>query len=547
MSEYAVVEQVGWVVIAAVAALMVARRVGLPPILAYMLAGVVLGPVADVLVVGASIELLSELGVALLLFLVGLELSVGRIREVGRASVITGAVQMGLTFGLGAAAALALRFTPVEALFLGLAVTFSSTVVVVKLLDLTGDMTASHGRLSVGILLVQDVAVALALTLVAGLATGDGAGWSSVSSDLFLALLGTAALVGAAALGVRWGLPRLLAWLSGVPESLFIVSLTWCFGFLLAAEAMHVSIELGAFVAGVALAQVPQCTELRRRVHPLVELFVAIFFVALGAGLDPAAAGELWLPALVLTVLVLVAKPLIVGWTLGRLGHPDRTGFLAGLTLGQISEFAFVLVAAATAGGLVEDSMLSLVGLVGLATIAVSALLVPRGRRIYGRLRGRKGHRSWLLAPFGAPAGEESAAEVPEDHVVVVGMNALGRALVHAFAERGEHVVAVDTDPTKLGGLPAWSVVGSSNLRSVLEEAGVERARLVVSALQIEDANALLAHRCRKAGVPVSVHAFAPSVEEQLLELDVDHLIMPRRDAARHMVEELRRAGVAGR
>lgn len=546
MSEFAVVEQVGWVVIAAVAALTVARRVGLPPILAYMLAGLVLGPGTGVLVVGASIELLSELGVALLLFLVGLELSVGRIREVGRSAVITGMVQMGLTFGLGAGAAAALGFAPLEALFLGLAVTFSSTVVVVKMLDLTGDMAAPHGRLSVGVLLVQDVAVALALTLVAGLASGGGTGWASLGLDLVVALLGTGALVVAAAAGVRWGLPRLLAWLSGVPESLFIVSLTWCFAFILGAEAMHVSIELGAFVAGVALAQVPQCSELRRRVHPLVELFLAIFFVALGAGLDPATAGEQWLPALVLSLLVLLTKPLIVGWTLGRLGHPDRTGFLAGLTLGQISEFAFVLVGAAAAGGLVGQDMLSLVGLVGLATIGTSALIVPRGRRLYGWLRNRGRWGASLLTTFGTRAGEEPVSAGPEGHVLVVGMNALGRALVEAFAERGERVVAMDTDPAKLTELPARTVVGSSNVPSVLEEAGLERARLVVAALQIEDANALLAHRCREAGVPVTVHAFAPTVEEELIELDVDHLMTPRRDGARRMVEMLRRAGMVG-
>jgi Trk K+ transport system NAD-binding subunit len=129
---------------------------------------------------------------------------------------------------------------------------------------------------------------------------------------------------------------------------------------------------------------------------------------------------------------------------------------------------------------------------------------------------------------------------------VVVGMNALGRLLVEAFAGRGERVVAVDTDAAKLAGLPAHPVVGSSNLRSVLEEAGVERARLVVSALQIEDANSLLAYRCREVSVPVAIHAFEPFLEEELLELDVEHLMIPKREGARQMVEELRRLGVLG-
>lgn len=546
MTHFPVLEQVGFVVVAAVASLLVARRVDLPPILAYIVAGVVLGPVSGLLSVGASVHLLSELGVALLLFLVGLELSVDRIREVGRPAVVTGLIQMAATLGLGTALASLLGFSLVEALFLGLAMTFSSTVVVVKLLDRTGDLASRHGRLSIGVLLVQDVAVAVALTLVAGLGSGAGGGLSALGTGLAAAVLGTAVLAGAAAGAVRWGLPRLLRWLSGSPEALFVVSLTWCFAFILAAEAMHVSIELGAFVAGVALAQVPQCSELRRRVHPLVDLFLAIFFVALGADLNPGAAADRWWAALVLTLFVVVGKPLMVGTVLGRLGQRDRTGFLAGLTLGQVSEFAFVLLAAAGTSGLVGEEILSLVGVVGLATIAVSALAVPRGRAIYGWLgsRGRLGGR--LLELFGEPAGEEEAASGPEGHVVVVGMNALGRRVVEGLVAAGERVVAVDSDYAKLADLPVRTVTGSSNLRSVLEEAGMERARLAVSSLQIEEANRLLAYRCREAGVPVAIHAFDPSMDEELIELGVDFLLSTKDEGARRMVEELRTVGVLG-
>ena len=544
MTDFAVLQQVGFVVVAAVASLLAARRVDLPPILAYIVAGLVLGPVTGLLSVGASVHLLSELGVALLLFLVGLELSVDRLREVGRPAVVTGLVQMAATLGLGTALAAGLGFPAVEALFLGLALTFSSTVVVVKLLDRTGDMATRHGRLAVGVLLVQDVAVAVALTLVAGLGSGAGGGLPALGTGLATAVVGTAALAGVAVVAVRRGLPRLLAWLSGSPEALFVVSLTWCFAFILAAEALHVSIELGAFVAGVALAQVPQCSELRRRVHPLVELFLAIFFVTLGAELDPGAAANQWPAALVLAVFVVVGKPLMVGTVLGRLGHRDRTGFLAGLTLGQVSEFAFVLLAAAAAAGLVGEEILSLVGVVGLATIAVSAVAVPRGRAIYGWLRSRGPGGGRLLALFGEPAEEEETAAGPEGHVVVVGMNALGRRLVEALAAAGERMVAVDTDPGKMADLPVRTVVGSSDSRSVLEEAGLERARLAVSSLQIEQANLLLAYRCREAGVPVAIHAFDPSLDEELVELGVDFLLSPKSEGARRLIEELRAAGV---
>jgi Kef-type K+ transport system membrane component KefB len=543
VTELPLLVELGYVVGAATAALVAARSVRLPPIVGYLLAGLVLGPATGVLSVSHSVELFSELGVALLLFLVGLELSVDRIREMGGTAVTVGAAQMAATCVLGGGIALAFGFGPTQALFLGLAVTFSSTVVVVKLLDEAGALDERYGRLSIGVLLVQDVAVALVLTLVSGLGGGtSGDGLVPVARGLAGALAGLALLVAAAAAAVRWGLSRLLAWLDDAPDGLFVTSLAWCLGFILAAEALHLSVELGAFVAGVALAQLPQAHELADRVRPLVDFFVAVFFVALGAGLDLGAAAAQWAPALALSGFVLLGKPVIVGGLLGGTGHSDRTGLLAGLTLGQISEFAFVLLGTAVAAGIVEEELLSLVGLVGLVTIGASAAVAPLGERLHAKLRGGR-----LLRVFGRPAGEEEDRPGPAGHVVVVGMNALGRALVRRLRERGEAVVAVDSDRDKLAGLGVETVAGDVNRPAVLEQVGIPRAKLVVSALRIQDANSLLAHRCRRLGVPVSVNAFDPSVREELAEIGVDHLMDPKHEAVRQLEEELRAAGALGR
>lgn len=541
MTEIPLLVELGWVVGSATAALVVTRFVRLPPIVGYLLAGLALGPLTGVLAVSHSVELFSELGVALLLFLVGLELSVDRIREVGGSAVTVGVAQMALTGALGGAIGLAFGFAPTEALFLGLAVTFSSTVVVVKLLDQADALDERYGRLSIGVLLVQDVAVALVLTLVSGLTVGDGAagGLASAGWGLVTALAGLAVLVAAAAAAVRWGLPDLVAWLSDAPDGLFVASLAWCLGFILAAEALHLSVELGAFVAGVALAQLPQAHELARRVRPLVDFFVAVFFVALGASLDLGAGARHWAPALALSAFVLVVKPVIVGGLLGRMGHSDRSGLMAGLTLGQISEFAFVLLGMAVAAGVVPPDLLSLVGLVGLVTIGASAVVAPLGERLYGKLRGGASLRF-----FGRPttAAEEEVSE-RTGHVVVVGMNALGRALVRGLRERGEAVVAVDNDRDKLAGLGVETVVGDVSQPSVLDQADVTGAKLVVTALRIQDANSLLAHRCLRLGVPVSVNAFDRSVRDELAEIGVDHLMDPKHEAVRAFADELRAAG----
>ena len=541
MIEMEILRDLAWVVIGAAVVLHALRPFAVPPILAFMLAGVLLGPAFGILSVSEALHLFSELGVALLLFVVGLELSIEKIRDLGRPALIAGIAQVTGMFVLGLASMLLLGFDLVPALFLGLAGAFSSTVVVVKLIDRAGELDSLHGRLAIGILLVEDVVVALVLTLVVGL-SGDGSesGTGAIARGLTTAFVGLAALTAVAAAAVRWALPRLFRWLSTSAEALFVASITWAFGFILAAEAFHLSIELGAFVAGVALAQLPMADELTRRVHPLVDFFLAIFFVALGAGMDFGAALEYLPAALVLSALVLIAGPILVAFILTRLGYSGRTAFLASVTLSQVSEFAFILLGVGVAGGLVDGDLVSLVGLVGLITISASSIAAPRAAQLYAWLERRRRIPPWLRR---AGHAEEPAAS-QSGHIVVVGMNTLGRDIVDRLAERGERVVAVDTDRRKLRGLRASPVVGTIDDPAVLENAGIERAKLVVSALQIDDVNSMLVYRCAQLNVPVSVHAHDPSFAHQLLEIGADHLMVSKLDGIPQMQAELRRIGV---
>lgn len=538
MTDVTLLLDLGLIVVGAASSLLVGRAAGLPSIVSYIVAGLVLGPAVGLLGVSPSVELFSEIGIALLLFLVGLELRFEKVREVGGAAVLVGLVQVAVTLGAGHLLAGALGFGRAEALFLGLATAFSSTVVAVKLLDRAGTLGSTYGRITIGVLLVQDVLVAVALTLVSGLGGAGAEGGSSVAWDLLRAFGGIGLLLLGAAVAARWLLPRALAWLSRSREAVFVVALAWCFGFILAAELLHVSVELGAFVAGVALAQLPGAEDLRSRVHPLADFFVAVFFVALGAGLDPAGALERWGSVLLLSAFILLVKPSLVAFLVRRAGHSGRDALLSGVTLGQASEFAFVLTALAVERGLIGPELLPLVGGIGLVTIAGSALAAPRA----------DGLRRALARLGVGDAGDEGEAASPEPsgHVVVVGMNTLGRRVARAFAERGEWVVAVDTDGAKLEGLPGRAVVGDVSVPATLEAAEVSRAKLVVSALQIEDVNGLLAYRCRRLGVPVAVHAFDPGQIHDLEDLGVDHLMVSKHEAAREMAAALRAVGVLG-
>ena len=541
MIELEILRDLAWVVAGAAVVLHVLRPFGVPPILAFMLAGILLGPATGLLHVSETLHLFSELGVALLLFVVGLELSIEKIRDLGRPAVIGGVAQVAGMFALGVALMLLVGFPLVPALFLGLAGAFSSTVVVVKLLDRAGQLDSLHGRLAIGILLVEDVIVAIALTLVVGLSAGDAGdgGAGAIARGLATSFIGLLALTAFAAAAVRWILPAVFGWLAASGEALFIASITWAFGFIIVAEAFHLSIELGAFVAGVALAQLPFGDELNRRVHPLVDFFLAIFFVALGAGMDFGAALRYLPSALLMSAMVLLAGPLLIAFILTRMGYAGRTSFLASVTLSQVSEFAFILLGVGVAGGLVEGDLVSLVGLVGLITIAVSSVAAPRANELYDWLAQRR-LPDWLRRT----GRQEEDPLPPFGHIVVIGMNTLGRVIVHRLAERGERVVAVDTDRRKLRHLTCEPVAGTIDDPAVLEHAGIARAKLVVSALQIEDVNSMLVYRCAQLGVPVSVHAHDPSFAHELLEIGADHLMVSKLDGIPQMQVELRRVGV---
>jgi Kef-type K+ transport system membrane component KefB len=528
-------------VVAAAVFVLVARLARVPSIVAYIVAGLILGPATGILHVTDATDLIAEVGIVLLLFLVGLELSLDKLRDVGRVAAVAGLAQVVLATGAGYLLCMVFGFGRVESLFLSVALTFSSTVVVVKLLAEKGEFDTLYGRIALGILLVQDMVVILLLTFVAGLGSGEDTTLGSLMMGFGSAFGGMAILLLSALMAARYLLPRLFGWISSSLEALFIWSLSWCFLMVGAAELLHLSVEIGAFIAGLSLAQLPYNLELRRRVHPLTNFFIAIFFITLGLEMQLEAASRLWLPALAFVLFVLVIQPMIFLWLVARVGFGERTSFLTGVTLGQISEFSFIFGALGVSTGLITETTLSMIALVGLVSIAASAYMIQYNGQIYERLRG-----GWVLRIFGAPDEEVTrpASRPHSDHVLVVGLNSLGMHLVDELLKRGETIIAIDTDPAKLRRMQCETILGSVDHPSVLEEANLHEAKLVVSALQIEETNNLLAYRCREAGVPCSIHAFDRSVIAELRAVGVNHLMIPKHNGIKRIIEELKRRGL---
>ncbi|MDG1242682.1 MAG: cation:proton antiporter [Opitutae bacterium] len=539
--DYQLLLHLGFIVITAATFAFVGKLIRMPTIVGYILAGIVLGPVLHLVELDHSLELISELGIALLLFLVGLELSFAKVKDLGRVALTLGGIQVVLTATGGMLVAHFIGFSPMEAIFLGGTVTFSSTVVVIKLLDQKGVMNRLYARISIALFLAQDIVVIAALTVLTGFGGSEPLALIELLINFGKAFGGMAVLLILTLIAARYMLPRPFAWAARSPDTVFIWALCWCFVVVILAHQFHLSVEIGAFLAGIAIAQLPIHEDLHRRLHPLMTFFIAIFLVTLGIKMELSSFAAIWPAALGLSAFVLLIKPIIVFSILARMRFSEYTAFQTAIATGQVSEFAFILLALGATTGLIGADIVALGGLVGITTIALSSYLIIHSEALYVVI-ARTGILKLLLAK------QEPDSEMlhhRKDHIIVVGMNALGREIVKQLTVRNERVLAIDTDPKKLEGLGgADLLIGNVEYQSVVEEVGLREARLVVSALQIEDTNHLLAYRCRSASVPCAIHAFDLSVVNDLLDLDTTYLMMPAADGILQQRQLMQQQGI---
>jgi Kef-type K+ transport system membrane component KefB len=547
-------ESMGLIIVAAAVVSLIGRRLQIPSIVSYLVAGLILGPVLGLLTVAeetaeagasaaSSLATISEIGIVLLLFLVGLELSLKEIKGVGLVAVAAGLGQVIFTAAGGFLLSWALGFTTIESLFIATALTFSSTVVVVKVLDQKGELKNLYGRIAVGIFLVQDMVVIAVLTVLAGIGSVEGGGESAEGTNsaqgaegvaqsisfaegaaaVSIAFVSMAGMLIAVLLASKFVLPKLFGLVERSPRAAMVWALAWCFALVETAHLLGLSVEIGSFLAGLSLAQLPRSHDLRRRVHPLMNFFIAVFFVSLGSRMDFGEAAAEWPAALVLSLFVLIGNPLIFLFIITRFGYTRRTSFYTSVTVAQISEFSFIFIAMGLSMGMIGSQINSMVAVVGLVTIISSVYLILYNRQLY-ELSEKLG----LLRFFPNAESDGSKNDGDSDlsgHIVIVGMNTMGRSLARVLHERGERVIAIDTDPRKLDDLPVETRLGDMSYMDTLKEAGLEQAKLAISALKIDDANRLFVHRCQSLGVPVAVHGFDRSVLEGLEKLGPAYII----------------------
>jgi Kef-type K+ transport system membrane component KefB len=536
----------------AVAALIAAAAVKLrqPLIISFIAVGILVGPVGLGWVDdNDEVSLLAELGIALLLFLVGLKLDPHLIRSTGPVAVATGLGQVVFTSVVGFGLALLLGLSTVEAIYVAVALTFSSTIIIVKLLSDKREIEQLHGRIAVGFLIVQDIVVVLVMILLTAFGTaGQG---DDLVLDLAIVLGKGVAFVGGILLAMRYLLRPTLAWIAQSKELLVLFALAWGLSLAGFGDWLGFSIEVGAFLGGVSLASTPYREAVGSRLISLRDFLLLFFFIDLGSRLDFADAASQVVAAAVLSAFVLIGNPLIVLVIMGVMGYRKRTGFLAGLTVAQISEFSLVLAALGLSLGHITADIVGLITLVGIVTIALSTYMILYSGPLYARLAP-------LLSVFERSHprhGEDIGAEGAASDLVVVGAGRYGGRLVKQLLARDLRVLVVDTDPHALEEIEkagAQTLYGDAEEPELFDAFPLEGTSWVVSTVPDRSVNLALLHGLEQAGFigRVALTAHNDHDAAQLEAAGVEVVLQPFRAAADRgaavLLDDVREAGRRG-
>jgi len=511
-----------------------------PLIVSFIAVGIFAGPsVLDIARSDAQIDLLAELGIAVLLFLVGLKLDFNLVRTLGPVALVTGLGQVIFTTVFGFGIGLALGLDPLTAIYVAIALTFSSTIIIVKLLSDKREIDSLHGRIALGFLIVQDVVVVIAMIVLS--AIGVGSAGDGAMSDVLIVLGYGLLMLGFVAVFIRYVADPLVDRLSRAPELLVSFAIAWAA--LLAAVGHYLGFgkELGGLLAGVSLASTSYREAIAARLASLRDFLLLFFFIALGASLDMSVLGASVGPAIVLSLFVLIGNPLIVLIIMLYMGYRKRTGFLAGLTVAQISEFSLIFMAMGVTIGHVTDQALGLVTLVGLITIAVSTYMITYSHQIYDRMEPLL--RIFDRAQSATPREDAPMAASGHD-VILFGLGRYGLGIAGALRAQGLKVLGVDFSPEAIRHARAngYDVIfGDATDPEFLAHLPLEAARWLVMAVPEHDTGLthddprrglLRAVRDLGYGGRVAVAAHRDQTAAELADAHADIVLMPYRDAA---------------
>lgn len=536
--EFAAFNEIALIISVGTAVALAMRYMKQPLIIGHIITGIIVGPsVFDLIKTEETITVFASFGTVLLLFIIGLGLNPKIIKEVGRPATVAGMVQIGITSALGYMAGLALGFSSVEAALIGIALAFSSTIIILKLISDKKEQTRLYAKLSVGILLIQDIVATIALLFLSS---------SNSEEGLNAAALGVLGIKVAAAILIMWivseyVLPRFKHIISGSQEFLFLFALGWGLGIASLFERIGFSLEVGALLAGVGLATQTYTAEVSSRLRPLRDFFVVVFFISLGSQLVFDNLLAVLGPAILFSLVVIVFNPIIVMTTLGLLGYTRKISFKVGIGMAQISEFSLVFAIIAERQGRLSTETLSVIAMVGLITIAVSTYMITYADNLFAYLTSKFSMFESKKVKF----DQHESAAYP---IVMFGYKKGGEEFIKSFKSMKKKFVVVDYDPKVIDLLEHKDyhyLYGDATDIEMLDEVGIEKAKLVVSTMTEYETNKFLITHIHAINPKAVIICHSDTIEEalELYEHGVSYVIMSHSIGSERIGKFIKRNG----
>lgn len=521
---------------------LIALKLKLPLVVSYLLAGVALSLLSVFDTSGSLVlHILPEIGIAFVLFLIGMELDLREIKSLGVPIVSAALIQILITTTVGFFVTRGLGFGIKEGILLGLGLAFSSTVVVVKILTERQDSSSLYGKLAIGILLVEDlVAVAVLMAISVGSSTFN-LGLQESLPMLTLVLKGIGLFVLAFVLS-KYALKKIFDIVAKSTELLFFTSITWCFVFTSLSVLAGFSIEIGAFLAGVALASSPYHFQIQGKIKPLRDFFITLFFIYLGSQIKIQYLLNGLPVILIFTTFALIFKPIVYMFVMGLFGFKKHTIFQAAISLSQISEFSLIVLVVGASFAGVSSATISIMAAVAVISIIASSVLISNSRKIYKFLLPlmhifeRKGKKHFLDTQ---PVGEM------EDHVIIIGAHRVGGPLAGYLKREGIPFLIMDFNPhlvSKLRDEGMNVIYGDIGDPEVLDSLQIEKTKLIISTAPSLSDNEILLSECkrRKTDAIIIVRAEDKAHGEALKALGADYIMSPERVTGSYLVKQIK-------
>ena len=492
-----------------------------PLIIGYILSGIIVSPYfLNIIRSTETISIFSQIGVTFLLFIIGISLSPKVIKEVGKVSLVTGIGQIVFTSLIGFLISRLLGFPIIVSAYIAIALTFSSTIIILKLLSDKRDTEKLYGKISIGFLLVQDIFVIILLIIVSSFSGDPGTSGISIGT-----ILRGASLIAGFILISIYVLPSLSNFFAKSQEFLFLFSIGWGLGLAALFHYMGFSMEIGALVAGIALSISPFHYEISSKMKPLRDFFIILFFILLGSQMVFGNIGELVIPAIIFSLFILIGNPLIVMILMGLLGYKKKTSFQAGFTVAQISEFSLILIALGVSVGHLTGEILSLVTIVGIITISCSTYLIMYSDKIYP-------YFSKYLSIFEKKKTRKQQQELKNYDIILFGYDRVGCDLLKSFKKLKKKILIVDYNPETILELNKKKIecrYGDVADEEFLSELNLSKTKIIVSTIPELETNLLLINSTRQTNKKTIIITTAHNDEEarEIYKSGATYVIMP--------------------